>query len=159
MKLPNGKIGEREIVDRIDGVSILPLTNDGKALLIKQYRYAHNKVVWRLPGGGIEGGIHSPTESPEEAAQRELLEELGYKARDLELLFVSGGSGTIRQKVYHYLATGLYKPKESRQKDEQEFLEVYPINIKEAVKMARNAEFPNPAHSLMILMAEDKFYK
>ena len=156
VKLPNGKIGEREIVDRMDGVSILPIRDDEKALLIKQYRHAHNQIVWRLPGGGIEGGIQSPIETPEESAQRELYEELGYKAKNLDLLFVSGGSGTINQKVHHYLATGLYKPQEPRKKDEEEFLEIYPTDMKKAVSMAKRTEFPNPAFSLMILMAEDK---
>lgn len=152
VELPDGSIGEREIVERINGVGILPITDDYQALLIKQYRHAHGKVMWRLPGGGIEASDNSPYA----AAQRELFEETGYKARNLELLFESGGSGTIKQTVYHYLATGLYYPKEDRHIDEGEFLELCPTSLDKAVQMAKNAEFPNPAFSLMVIMAEDR---
>ncbi|MFH0752829.1 MAG: NUDIX hydrolase [archaeon] len=155
VRLPDGNIGEREIVERIDGVGVLPITRDYNVLLIKQYRHAQNKIIWRIPGGGID----STDKTPVETAQRELFEEVGYKAKNIELLFESGGSGTIKQTVYHYLATGLYMPKEERICDEQEFLEIHPICLNEAVRMAKNAEFPNPAFSLMIIMAEERLKK
>ncbi|MBI2670624.1 NUDIX hydrolase [Candidatus Woesearchaeota archaeon] len=154
VQLPDGSLSEREIVERLDGVSILPITADYKVLLIKQYRHAIGKVIYRLPGGSI----NKKDKSPEEAAQRELFEELGYKAKKLDFLFDSGGSGTIKQTVYHYLATGLYVPNEERLKD-NELLEIFPTDLNEAVKMALEAQFPNPAFSLMILMVEDRLNK
>mgnify|MGYP001613221050 CR=1 FL=1 len=156
VKLPDGKEGKREIVERIDGVSILPIIDNNKVLLIKQYRYAQGKVVWRLPGGGINGPIGNPTEESKDTAQRELFEETGYKARKLELLFISGGSGTIKQKVYHYLATELYKPNNARKLDKEEFLSIHPTPLADALKMAKRAEFLNPAFSLMIIIAEER---
>ena len=153
VRLPDGKIAEREIVERKNGVSVLPVTNDYNVILLKQYRYASGKVAWMFPGGGID----SSDQSPEEAAQRELFEEIGYKAEKLELLFESSGSSVIRQKVYHYLASRLYKPKEERHIDPEESLEIVPVSLEQALKMARKAEFSNPAFSLMIILAADRF--
>ncbi len=153
IRLPNGKISEREVVERINGVSVLPVANDYNVMLIRQYRYAAGKMTWRFPGGGIDPS----DKTPEEAAQRELFEEIGYKAKKLELLFESGGSGAIRQKIYHYLASGLYTPKEERHVDDGELLEIVPVSLEQALKMAHKAEFPNPAFSLMIILAADRF--
>ncbi len=153
VRLPDGTISEREIVERKNGVSMLPVTNDYNVILIRQYRYAAGKVMWWLPGGYIDPS----DKSPEEAAQRELFEEIGYKADKLELLFESGGSSVIRQKAYHYLASGLYKPKEERHIDDGELLEIVPVSLEQALKMAHKAEFQNPAFSLMIILAADRF--
>ena len=152
IRLPDGRISEREIVERGNGVSILAVTDDSNFLLIKQYRHAQNRIMWRIPGGGID----KKDETPEMAAQRELFEETGYYARILKLLFESGGSGTIKQTVYHYLATNLYIPEKKRELDSEEFLELYKIPFDEALVMAKKAEFPNPAFSLMIIMAYDQ---
>ena len=155
VRFPNGEIIEKEVVDRINGVSVLPIKND-KLLLIREYLPSIDRYIWKVPGGGIEGGVGTPIESPIEAAQRELSEEIGYKSNNLELLFETYGSETVRHKVSYYLATDLYKSNEVCNIDEQEFIELFPIELNKAVKMGRNAEFQNPAFSLMILMAEDK---
>ncbi len=150
-RLSNGKIVEREIIERINSVFILPIINN-EAILLEQYSPAHKKNILKIPGGGID----NLDNNAEEAAQRELFEETSYKARSLELLFESGGSNTIRQTTFYYLATQLYYPNEPRKKDENEFFKLIKKPFMEVLKMAKNAEFPNPAISLMILMAEEK---
>lgn len=71
------------VIDSSDCVSIIATTEEDRIVLVKQYRPAPNAVTLELPSGQIE-----PGETPEEAARRELLEETGYEANELELLKV-----------------------------------------------------------------------
>ncbi len=67
---------------------IVPFLEDGKIVLMHQYRYAANEVLWELPAGTLEGREENArmvaVETPEECAARELLEETGYEAARLE---------------------------------------------------------------------------
>lgn len=72
----------RELVCHSGSVVVLPHLDDGKVLLVRQYRHAAGQSLWELVAGGIEAG-----ETPKEAARRELLEETGYRARCLTPLF------------------------------------------------------------------------
>src|SRR5262249_19521962 len=67
---------------------IAPMTDDGKIVLMRQYRYAADEYLWELSAGTLEGREENarmiPTETPEECARRELLEETGYEAREWE---------------------------------------------------------------------------
>lgn len=78
---PSGRTTTREIVERPEVVSVLPLDDEGKVVLVRQYRYAAGKEVLEIPAGVVGKG-----ESAEEAARRELREETGYDATHLELL-------------------------------------------------------------------------
>ena len=65
---------------------IAPFTDDGRIVLMRQYRYAANEYLWELSAGTLEGreanGRMMAVETPEECARRELLEETGYEARE-----------------------------------------------------------------------------
>ena len=75
VELPNGKRTTREVVEHADAVVVLPLDQSGRALLVRQYRYPIGQDLLEAPAGGIDSG-----EAPEQAAQRELQEEIGYRA-------------------------------------------------------------------------------
>ena len=51
--LPDGNVGVREYCKHIGGVCVLPLTDDGKVLCVRQYRYAHKKCLWEIPAGKL----------------------------------------------------------------------------------------------------------
>ncbi len=68
-------------VDKKPTVFIIPATNDGKILLVNEYRYPINKNIWQLPAGMIDGN-----ESPEGAGKRELKEETNYVSGEWENL-------------------------------------------------------------------------
>ena len=78
VELENGMTSFREVVHHNGGACILPLTDDDKVLMVRQYRYALKEELWELPAGKLE-----KDEDPFEAAKRELEEECGVTAEDV----------------------------------------------------------------------------
>lgn len=76
--LPNGQEQEYHVFEVADAVAVVPVTRDGRIVLVGQYRYPHGKTHWEVPAGRIAAG-----ESPAEAATREVREETGYRATRL----------------------------------------------------------------------------
>lgn len=91
-------------------VGIIPMTDDGEVILVEQYRVPVDAVVVEFPAGLAGDIVGGEEESFETAASRELLEETGYEAENLELVF-SGvtSAGVTDEIVTFYLATGLTK--------------------------------------------------
>ena len=89
---PGGVTGTREVVRQTGSVAALPVLDDGRIVLVRQYRYAVSAFVWELPAGRRD-----PWESPAAGARRELEEEVGLRAASLEPISHSGrhpGSAT-----------------------------------------------------------------
>ncbi len=98
--LPNGRTSRREIVEHNGGSCVLAV-KDGKILFVKQYRYAMGEVLYEIPAGKLEKG-----EDPKATAIRELEEECGLKAQNIELLYVSYPTpGYSEEKIYIYCCT------------------------------------------------------
>ena len=81
LRMPDGTEVEWDLLDTPASVAVFALTDDDQVVLVEQFRPGPGRVVRSLPGGIID-----PGEGPEEAAARELLEETGYSARELEVL-------------------------------------------------------------------------
>lgn len=75
VELPSGAEQEYHVIEIGPAVTVVPELEDGRVLLIGQYRYTHGGTHWELPAGRLE-----PGESPEQAAVRELREETGHEA-------------------------------------------------------------------------------
>jgi len=91
-------------------VNVVPITGDGEIVLIEQYRHGIEAVTLEIPGGMVDA-----TESPLEAAERELLEETGYRAEVLSPLGVSHPNPAILNNSLHtYLAVGARRVAEPR---------------------------------------------
>lgn len=132
VELPNGKTSEREIVKHPGAVAIIPVTKEGKLVLVRQYRKALEKVIVEIPAGKLEKG-----EEPIDSAQRELEEETSYQAGKLEFLVSFYTSpGFADELIYLYIATGLEQGK--AELDEDEFLDVIEVTTKEAEEMIKN---------------------
>lgn len=118
VRLPNGKDATREVVEHPGAVAIVPRTDDGKFILVRQYRYAVGQELLEIPAGKLNSG-----EVPEIAAARELEEETGYIAKKLyKLTAVYTTPGFTNELMYLYLADQLQF---SQQKlDEDEFINV-----------------------------------
>jgi len=128
VELENQKYAKREIVDHKAAVCILALNKD-KVLLVRQYRKAVEDFIYELPAG-----ILNIAEEPHDGALRELKEETGYRAGNIELLYEFYTSpGFTNEKVYLFLASDLVY--EGTDLDEDECIETMEINKEEAKKM------------------------
>jgi ADP-ribose pyrophosphatase len=129
VKLPNGKITTREVVEHPGGVSVVAVTDEGKLLLVKQYRKPAEEIILEIPAGKLEKG-----EDPETCAKRELSEETGYEAGYLKhLLTFYTTPGFSNERMYLYFAKDLKKVK--IHPDEDEFLEVVEYSPEELWQM------------------------
>jgi len=105
VRLENGRLTEREIVEHPGAVAVVALDEDDNAILVRQFRKAAEKKLLEIPAGTLEAG-----EEPIACARRELKEETGYRAECLEQvggLYPSPGFCT--EYIRLYLATGLKK--------------------------------------------------
>lgn len=99
-KIPSGEIAHREVVEHPGGVCIALEDEEGKFILVSQYRYAQEKVLMEFPAGKLEKG-----ENPKEAILREVEEETGYQANGLEEMGQFVPTGAYGQElVYLYYA-------------------------------------------------------
>ena len=146
--LPNGSNGIREWIKHPGAVCCIPILPDGKIALIKQYRYPVKKEMIEIPAGKLD---HS--ENPEECAQRELEEEIGYKASKLTFLAnIHPAVGFTDEKMWLYLAEGLVKTKQSL--DADEFLALSPTKLDEAVDMVWSGKITDVKTIIGILWAQ-----
>jgi ADP-ribose pyrophosphatase len=128
-KSPGGKSKTREIVRHPGACVIVPLLDDGRVCLIRNYRIAVGQTLIELPAGTLE-----PPEPPHETAERELIEETGYRAAKIELLHAFYLSpGILDEKMHLYLATGLTAGESDREEGEE--IENLLVPWAEAVKM------------------------
>ena len=91
----SGTKSVREVVDHANAVVIAPIDADDNVLLVRQYRYAAGQSLLEAPAGLIEEG-----EDPDDCAQRELAEEIGYASRNLRILGGFWSSPRILHRVH-----------------------------------------------------------
>lgn len=133
--LPDGKTGTREVITHPGGVAVLAIDN-GKAAVVRQYRYAVDCVTTEIPAGKLD---KIPGEKPIDAARRELREETGCTADSLEYLgMIYPSPGIVTEKLYIFYAKGLHKAEQEL--DEDEFLNVEWMAIDELVKQIADGE-------------------
>ncbi|MEN6406753.1 MAG: NUDIX hydrolase [Thermoguttaceae bacterium] len=100
---PDGARHVRQVVRHPGAVVILPLLEDGRVCLLKQYRVAVNQTLIELPAGTLE-----PGEDPADCAARELAEETGYRAGRIEpVLTFCMSPGILDEQMHLYVATSL----------------------------------------------------
>jgi len=99
----SGKQLERHVIVHPGAVGILPILDDGRVVLLRQYRVAVDSYLIEIPAGTLE-----PNEEPIKTAHRELIEETGYRADKIEpLITIYSSPGILREKLHIFTATGL----------------------------------------------------
>lgn len=94
--LRDGREHDFYVIEAPDWINVIPLTDDGRVVLIEQYRHGSREISLEIPGGMVDDG-----ESPAETAARELLEETGYAARSLVSLGRARPNPAIQDNWIH----------------------------------------------------------
>jgi len=152
VKYPDGRTSQMDIVQHHDAVTLLPLDEQGQVWFIRQYRLAARKELLELPAGVMEGG-----ETPLQAAQRELREEIGLAAGSLqEIASFYLAAGYTTEKMHVFLATDLYPS--PLPGDVNEVLTVERIPLEQALQLAKTGAVED-AKTLVALLLAPQFIK
>ena len=150
VRFPNGYTTHLDVVEHDDSVSIVPVDNQGQVWFIHQYRHPVRRKILELPAGVVEAG-----EKPEMCAQRELREEIGMSAGQLQKI---GGfyllPGYSTEFMHIYLAKDLHK--NPLQADEGEIISIEKIPFKQAMVLAESGQIED-AKSLGALLLARQF--
>lgn len=135
VRLPDGETSVREWIDHPGASAIVPLFEDGRTLLVRQFRYPPRRTFLEVPAGKLD----EPGEDPEEVAARELEEETGWRANRFERIGAAYPCIGYSNEVIHvFAAYDLVRGSQSLA--EGEFVEVVEMPLDEAVARARSGE-------------------
>ena len=144
---PGGVRATREVVRHRGSVAALPVHDDGRVVLVRQYRHAVAAMVWELPAGRID-----PGEAPAEGARRELEEEVGLRPAILEPLLTFFTTPGFCDEVMHlFRATGLSRVPARPEADER--IEAGLFTLDEARAMIQQGEI-HEGKTLVALLLE-----
>jgi ADP-ribose pyrophosphatase len=137
---PRGGTGSFVLVDAPEWVTIIPITDDEEPcfLMARQYRHGSSSVTLEFPAGAVNAG-----EAPLDAAKRELLEETGCSAVEMEHLgAVNPNPAFMTNTVHTFLARGLTKIA-PQALDQHEILDIERIPVKRVIEHMGNAPYSN----------------
>ena len=130
---------------------IVPVTDDGKILFVRQYRLGAGSEMLELPAGLINAG-----EDPDPAAERELQEETGYEGTLTPLGGFYASAGYCDEYLHIYLARGLkWNP---LPQDDDEFLSCISMSVEDAYHAVENGEM-NDSKTIAALMMAQKYIR
>ena len=128
VRLPNGNGAVREVIRHIGAVCVIPVLDNGDVIMERQFRYPLDRVILEIPAGKLD----APDEDRLSAIRRELREETGYTADSWQEIGPFHPAPAYSDEyITMYLARGLHKG--DRHLDEDEFLDVYTVPLKDLV--------------------------
>jgi 8-oxo-dGDP phosphatase len=153
VRMPEGGDAEREIVVHDDAVAVLPVTDDGEVVLLKQYRQAVRAYVLEVPAGTLD----ADDGSPEEAARRELAEEIQHEVGELvHLVTFLNSSGWTTERTHVYLGrqlTPAAHPEGFEPEHEEADMEVLRMSADDAIELARTGEITDAKTLIALLLS------
>ena len=148
--LPNGEKAVREWIKHPGASAVIPYTDDGRIILVRQYRYPVEQVTLEIPAGKLDVA----GEDPLECARRELSEETGYEAAEYKFLTkLATTVGFSDEYIYIYAAKGLTSG--IQHTDDDEFINVVQVPLEEAVKMVWDGRIIDGKTIISILMLKE----
>jgi ADP-ribose pyrophosphatase len=142
-----------EYCERPNSVSILAFNDKNEILLIREYRHNYHKTVWFLPSGRID----HKSDTPRSAAQRELREETGYRAKKMKLVAKKSPSNTILWNLYIFAAKNLVQ--DPLPMDRGEIIKPFFVPFKKAVQMALDGTIENNSIAYNIIRFDQMLKK
>mgnify|MGYP001215899668 CR=1 FL=1 len=144
--IEDGTEAVRDVVHHSGGVCVVPLTDRGTVLMVKQYRYPMHEITWEIPAGKIE-----PGEDHYACGLRELREEAGCTCKNYTYLGKLYPTPAYDTEVIHmYLARKLSAPEE-QDLDDGEFLDVIEIPLSDAIDMIMNGKIHDAKTQIALL--------
>ena len=134
VRLANGRQASREVVEHVESAAAVPLLDDGRVVLVEQWRHPVGRALLEIPAGIID-----PGEQPAEAMRRELTEETGYAAGRLELLFSTYLAPGYSQELIHIFLAEDLQPAEAAP-DDDEIIRVKKVPFEDAVAACLRGE-------------------
>ena len=148
VQLPNGKPAIREVIRHVGAVGVIPVTEDGKVLVERQFRYPLNRVITEIPAGKLD----SFTEDRLSAAKRELEEETGYTAAEwIDMGDYYPTPAYCDERITLYLARGLELGQ--RHLDEDEFLNFEFVPLSDLVDAVMSGRITDGKTQVAVLKA------
>ncbi len=136
---PDGVRCQRQVVEHPGGVVILPMLEDGRMILVEQWRYPLGRTLIEFPAGKLDPGERA---DPLTAAKREFLEETGYEADCWEPMhYIYTSPGFCDEQLWLYKATGLRQVNANNDLgDEDEFIDLIRLPPEEVFAKVRSGE-------------------
>ena len=148
VKLPNGNPATREVIRHVGAVGVIPVTDEGKVIVERQFRYPLNRVITEIPAGKLD----SFTEDRLSAAKRELEEETGYTAKEwIDMGDYYPTPAYCDERITLYLARGLALGQ--RHLDEDEFLNFEAVPLDTLVEQVMDGTITDGKTQVAILKA------
>jgi len=149
-QLPDGRCAEFEVVHHPGGVAILPILDDDRVVLIRQFRPALGGMILEIPAGRLES-----EETPENCARRELQEEVGYQAESLEYLGeMLPAVGFCDERIHLFVARGLSSVPQALEPDE--YLEILRLPMTGVLRMIGEGHIPDGKTQLALLLWQNR---
>jgi ADP-ribose pyrophosphatase len=149
VRLEDGVVTRQEVVEHAPSVTMIPVRPDGRIVLIRQYRHPTGEVLLETPAGSID-----PGETPEQAAARELAEEIGFHPR--QVVRVGGfylAPGWATEFMHVFVAQELVPA--TAEPDTDERIQVVPLSLAEIADLVRTGQIRDCKTLAALTLARD----
>lgn len=153
IQLPDNSTATWDYIEHRGAAAVIPVTDEGKILMVRQYRNSLDRETLEIPAGGLNGW----DEPTKEAAARELEEETGYKSDNLELLVsIVTAVAFCNEIIDIYVATNLVKTEQHL--DEAEFIDVESYTLDQLKDMIFSGKLQD-SKTISAVLAYDAYVK
>ena len=153
VQVPNGNVVEWDYIGHKGAAAVVPVREDGKLLMVRQYRNDLDRYTLEIPAGGLNGS----DEPTRDAAARELEEETGYRSDELEwLITIRTTVAFCNEKIDIYMAKNLIRTEQHL--DEDEFIHVEAYSIEELTQMIMEGKIEDSKTIAAIMCYKDKYF-